>query len=139
MLVEGVEKITIVSPFGWRTRAGNNEFHQGVDIRVVDEKWRTLRILAPEKLKITAINMDPMWGHWIKAVPLEANELGIDEFRFWHQVPLINCVEGAIFFQDDPMCIPEAGFVALHLHFATLKNIGEFVDPMPYLKLRELV
>lgn len=140
MLIEGMEKVIIVpgGGYGDRWRAGNKEFHYGVDIRVVDKEWKPLRVCAPEQIQIAEWNFDPKWGHWMKAEPMEPNELGIDEFRFWHQKPGYGCVVGAVFEKDDLLCVPEAGYVDLHLHFATLIS-GEFTDPMPYLKLRELV
>lgn len=140
MLIEGMDKVIIVpgGGYGWRQRAGNREFHYGVDIRVVDEDKNVLKVLAPEKMFIAEVNFDPQWGHWIKARPFEPNELGIDEFRFWHQKPEIDCIPDQLFDENVPISTPESGYVALHLHFATLMA-GQFHDPMPYIKLRRFI
>jgi hypothetical protein len=131
MLIEGLKKLKIVSKFGYRVREGKQEFHEGIDIRVVDAQWHVKNILAPEDIKITEINLSPKWGHWIKAVTVHKNDLGIDELRFWHIVPAVNV--GDIIPAGNLLGKPEAGYVDLHLHLETRAK-GKLIDPVLYLK-----
>ena len=133
LLVKDLPKIKIVSPFGKRYRDGHEESHLGVDIRVVDGQYNPKDILAPEEIKITRVTMDPRWGHWVAAKPTKKNDL-VDVFEFWHVTPVVN--PGEIVQPGSRIGKPEAGYVALHLHFVTWKN-GERVDPVAYLKCME--
>lgn len=143
-IIKGLNEIVIVSPFGNRTRKGKREFHPGVDIRVFDKAKdpyakNILPIIAPEKIKISEINFSPEWGHWLKAKPVEPNELNIIEFQFWHVTA--RCNPGDIINEGGIIGIPEPGFVPLHLHFETrVAAVGgtSTVDPVPYLKLRNI-
>jgi len=131
VIIKDLPKITIVSPFGERYRQGHKENHLGVDIRVVDGQYNVKSVLAPEEIKITKVVFDRQWGHWIAAKPTKKNELGIDQFEFWHTTPMVN--PGEIVQPGSRIGTPEAGYVALHLHFVTwVKN--ERVNPVPYLK-----
>ena len=141
MLVQGLSKLIITSPFGKRTRNGIKEFHPGIDIRVynksIDPEAHTiLPIIAPEKISITDIKFHESWGHYIKAVPFEPNPLGIIEFRFWHITP--SCNPGDIKEKDEIIGKPESGYVALHLHFETRIDYRGTtpIDPIEYLQSR---
>lgn len=132
-----LKPIIIVSKYGKRTRNGEEEFHPGIDIRVVDKKWVQYPILAPEKMVIRKVIFDKKWGHAIFAVTGEDNELGIEEFRFLHIKPNGDCVEGAPFDEGAEIGMPESGFVDLHLHFECRVR-GNPIDPEKYLKMRDI-
>jgi len=134
MLVK-INPLKITSPYGYRPRNGMKEFHPGIDIRVVDDKYNPLPILAPEKMTIKKVIFDKTWGHAIYAVPYDENDIGVDEFRFWHVKPYDACVAGAEFGAGDEIGTPEKGFVSLHLHFEC-RSGGKTIDPVEYLKLR---
>jgi hypothetical protein len=148
MLIQGLDKIIIISPFGERDRFDEktqktiHEFHPGVDIRVFDKQHdpgasRILSIVAPEDMTITRVEFDQTWGHWIVAKPDNANSLGIIEFRFWHQKPEDVCIVGSMFGEGMSFAMPESGYVPLHLHFETrIAYRGTTqADPVQYLKL----
>lgn len=134
MLVD-LDDIEITSPYGDRVRDGNKEFHPGVDIRVVDKKWAPKPILAPEKMVISRIVYDPKWGHAIYAKTGAENDLGIDEFRFWHITPNKGCTEKSPIDEGEIIGFPESGYVALHLHFECRAS-GKTIDPLEYFKMR---
>lgn len=149
MLIQGLEKLVIISPFGERDRFDKktgktiHELHPGIDIRVYNkatdpDATTIFPVIAPERIRITEVKFDPKWGHYIKAAPLEENELGIIEFRFWHIVPDFGCVVDAEFDPDVILGKPEAGFVLLHLHFETRIDYRGTtpIDPMKYLKMK---
>ena len=143
MLIQSLNKLHIVSPFGERIREGKKEFHPGVDIRVfnkaVDSNAQIIfPIIAPEAMRITVVNFSNKWGHEIRAVPLEENELGIIEFRFWHVKPDFGCVVNAEFDPDVVLGVPEDGYVPLHLHWETRIDYRGTtpIDPMRYFELR---
>lgn len=135
ILIKDLDPLKIVSKFGNRIREGKEEFHPGIDIRVVDEKYIQYPIVAPEKIEITAVKLDPKWGHYIKA-SLEKNKLGIVELRFWHIKPA--CKVGDIIEEGDIIGAPESGYVPLHLHFETrIEYRGTTpINPVGYLEYR---
>jgi len=143
MLIQGLEKLVIISLFGERVREGIKEFHPGIDFRVFNkavdpDATHIFPVIAPERIRITEVKFDPKWGHYIKAVPIEENSLGIIEFRFWHIVPDFGCVPDAEFDPDVILGKPEAGFVPLHLHFETRIDYRGTtpINPMEYLEMK---
>lgn len=134
MLFE-LNPLTIVSKYGPRTRNGVDEFHPGVDIRVVDKKYVVYPVLAPEKMVISKVVFDKQWGHAIYARTGAINDLDVDEFRFWHIKPTEKCVPGATYDEDEKIGDPESGFVDLHLHFECRKG-GKTIDPLKYFVMR---
>ena len=130
ILVTELETLTIVSPFGDRVRNGAHEFHPGIDVRVVDTAYNLKKITAPAPMKILEIIYSAQWGHCIKAVPSAGTDLNIDQFVFWHTVPLIK--EGDDVDKGAIIGIPEHGYVPEHLHFETHVN-GQPIDPCKYL------
>lgn len=124
--------LNVTSPYGKRTRNGKEEFHPGIDIRVVDEKWKVYPILAPEDVTITRVFLDKQWGHAIYAKLENDNDVGVDEFRFWHVKPDDGCVIGAEIKAGEIIGIPESGYVSLHLHFEC-RSGGKTIDPILYL------
>lgn len=134
MLIKDLNPLIIVSPFGWREM--DQLFHPGIDIRVVDTQWIPHQIIAPETMIITEVKLSKKWGHEIKAIPVEKNDLGIDTFVFWHVAPSEDCVEDATVGEGWEIGTPEAGYVALHLHWETRKQ-GQALNPLLYLDMRE--
>ena len=147
MLIQGLQKLKIISPFGERdrfdvkTKKMIHEFHPGVDLRVFNkaidpDAMHIFPIIAPERIRITEVNFSQKWGHEVRAVPFEENDFGIIEFRIWHIVPDSGCMVDAEFDPDVILGKPEAGFVLLHAHFETrIDYRGKTaIDPVPYIK-----
>lgn len=135
ILVKNLDTVKITSPYGERTRNGLKEFHPGIDVRVVDAQYNLCQILAPEAVTIKKVVFDKTWGHAIYAEPDDENDLGVDEFRFWHVKPYDTCKAGAVFNAGDEIGTPEKGYVSLHLHFEC-RSGGKTINPVEYLKLR---
>lgn len=135
ILIKNLKSLIITSHYGERTRNGLKEFHPGIDVRVVDEKYNPYPILAPENMIIKKVVFDKTWGHAIYSVPIDENDLGVDEFRFWHVKPYDACKAGAVFNAGDEIGTPEKGYVPLHLHFEC-RSGGKTINPVEYLKLR---
>jgi murein DD-endopeptidase MepM/ murein hydrolase activator NlpD len=123
--------IIITSPFGYRIRKKKQEFHPGIDCRVIDKNYRPLPILAPEKLVVAGIHFNAEWGHYILASPLETD---YQQLRFWHITPSVK--EGQELVEGEQIGMPESGWVSLHLHLETYKE--SLIDPIFYLQERHI-
>jgi len=131
IIIDKLPKITIVSDFGYRVREGKKEFHPGIDIRVVDEKYTVMDVLAQEDVEIIERETSKRWGHALHAKPINKNALGIDGFTYWHIVSPHKV--GDIVKKGESLGTPESGYVSLHLHFETLTG-ADCVHPVPYLR-----
>lgn len=131
IIIDKLKTITIVSDFGERVREGKKENHPGIDIRVVDEKYAVMDVLAQEDIEIVERETSARWGHAVHAKPMNKNALGIDGFTYWHIVSPHKI--GDIVSKGDVLGQPESGYVSLHLHFETLAGTDR-IHPVPYLK-----
>lgn len=132
IIIDKLKKITIVSDFGYRTREGVKEFHPGIDIRVVDDKYNVMDIIAQEDIEIVERETSKQWGHALHAKPVNVNALKINGFTYWHIVSPHKV--GDIVKKGDVLGKPESGYVSLHLHFETLIDKTR-VHPVPYLRV----